>query len=370
MKLRKFAALALGATLVMGLSACSSTTTEDESTDLGTEAPVEVTGLIGISLPTQSLERWNKDATSLTASLTELGFTTTVQYADNKADTQISQIQEMITKEAKVLVIAAVDGNALAPVLQTAADADITVIAYDRLMSGSNVDYYAAFDTYKVGQLQGEFIVEALKLETAAGPFSIEPFAGPSDDANAEAFFAGAWDILLPYIKSGKLVAQSGMAPASTKDWASIAIQGWSADRTRSTMESRLTSYTDGAKVDVVLSPNDSMATGITEALEAVGYTPGTNWPIITGYGGDIASVKNILADKQSMTLWKDTSALSAQVATMIDQILREQTVDVNDKSNQIPSYLLAPEVIVKNTVESILVEKGYYTKDQLGLAD
>ncbi|NMR19284.1 multiple monosaccharide ABC transporter substrate-binding protein [Cellulomonas fimi] len=332
--------------------------------------------LVGIAMPTKSLERWNRDGAYLEELLQDAGYETTLQYADNKVDQQITQIQNMINQGANILVIASIEGEALAPVLEEAASNDVTVIAYDRLINGTeNVDYYATFDNYKVGQLQGEFVVEALDLENAAGPFNLEPFAGSPDDNNAKFFFSGAWDVLKPYVDEGKLVVPSGKAPASNDEWASIGIQGWGSDSAQAEMENRLNSfYGGGEKVDVVLSPNDSLALGIAQALEGAGYTPGSDWPVLTGQDADNANVLNMLAGKQSMTVWKDTRTLGDRVATMIDEILAGGDVEVNDTETYdngtkvVPTYLLPPVVVTSDNVEEQLVESGFYSADDLGL--
>ena len=359
--------------LVIGLSACSQ---ERDAADEPTgDAAVEDT-LIGIAMPTKSLERWNRDGAHLEELLKEAGYETTLQYADNKVDQQITQLENMINQGAKVLVIASIDGTALAPVLEQAATNDVKVIAYDRLINDTpNVDYYATFDNEKVGTLQGEFIVDALDLENAAGPFNLEPFAGSPDDNNAKFFFSGAWDVLLPYVESGKLVVPSGKSPASNDDWASIGIQGWGSDTAQAEMENRLNSfYGGGQKVNVVLSPNDSLALGIAQALEGAGYAPGPEYPVLTGQDADQANVLNMLAGKQSMSVWKDTRALGDQVATMVQQIVDGETVDVNDEETYdngnkvVPTYLLDPKVVTPDTVESVLVESGFYEASDLGL--
>jgi putative multiple sugar transport system substrate-binding protein len=332
--------------------------------------------VVGIAMPTKSLERWNRDGANLEERLQEAGYETTLQYADNKVDQQITQLQNMINQEADILVVAAIEGTALAPVLQTAADRDITVIAYDRLINDSpNVDYYATFDNYQVGQLQGQFIEEQLDLASGAGPFNLEPFAGSPDDNNAKFFFSGAWDVLKPYVDSGQLVVPSGKAPASNDDWQSIGIQGWGSDTAQAEMQNRLNSfYSGGTQVDVVLSPNDSLALGISQALEGAGYSPGTNWPVLTGQDADNANVLNVLADKQSMTVWKDTRELAERAATMVEQIAAGDTVEVNDEETYdngvkvVPTYLLDPQVVTKDTVEELLVESDFYSAEDLGL--
>ncbi|WP_448062145.1 multiple monosaccharide ABC transporter substrate-binding protein [Cellulomonas hominis] len=370
------AALAGVALLAAGLTACSSEreTTPEETSGSG-GAAVAGGELIGIAMPTKSLERWNKDGAHLEELLEDAGYETTLQYADNKVDQQITQIQNMINLDPAVLVIASIDGTALGPVLQQAADAGIKIVAYDRLINETeNVDYYATFDNYKVGQLQGEFIVDALDLDNAAGPFNLEPFAGSPDDNNAKFFFSGAWDVLSPYVESGKLVVPSGKAPASNDDWASIGIQGWLSDTAQSEMQNRLNSFYGSDKVDVVLSPNDSLALGIEQALESSGYAVGTDWPIVTGQDADQANVVNMLAGRQSMTVWKDTRTLGDQVATMVDQIVKGETVTVNDEETYdngvkvVPTYLLPPQVVTADTVQSALVDSGFYKASDLGL--
>ncbi len=375
MQLKKLAIGLVGAALALSMAACAQN--RDDSGTKPAGANTAAGGLIGIAMPTQSLERWNNDGAHLVEVLQGMGYTTNLQFADNKVDQQISQIQNMINQSPKVLVVASIDGTALGPVLKTAADKGIKVIAYDRLINGTaNVDYYATFDNELVGKLQGQYIEDQLDLKNAAGPFNLEPFSGSPDDNNAKFFFSGAWDVLQPYVTSGKLVVPSGKAPASDDDWASIGIQGWDSAKAQSEMQNRLNSfYTGDKKVDVVLSPNDSLALGIEQALDGAGYTVGGNWPIVTGQDADLANVKNMLAGKQSMTVWKDTRTLGDQVAKMVDQIVKGETVETNDTTSynngvkNVPSYLLQPEVVTKDTVESTLVAKGFYTKEQLGLA-
>jgi putative multiple sugar transport system substrate-binding protein len=378
-KLKAVAAFAGAALLLTGVSACSQerdggTDTGDTTETDGAEAPEDT--LVGIAMPTRSLERWNKDGSNLDSLLRDLGYETTLQYADNEVDQQISQIQNMVNDGADVLVIASIDGTALAPVLAEAKAQDITIIAYDRLINGTeDVDYYATFDNYSVGQMQGQFIEETLGLADGEGPFNLEPFAGSPDDNNAKFFFSGAWDVLLPYVEGGQLVVPSGKSPASNDDWATIGILGWGSDDAQDEMTNRLNSfYAGGEQLDVVLSPNDSLALGIAQALEGAGYTPGEDWPVLTGQDGDQANVLNIIAGKQSMTVWKDTRTLAAQVAVMVEQIVNGDAVDVNDESTYdngvkvVPTFLLPPLVVTVDTIESSLIESGFYAAEDLGL--
>jgi len=378
MKLKKLAMAGIGVALALSLAACGGPANDPPPAPPTTgDAPTAPAagGLIGISMPTTTLERWNNDGAHLKKLLEDAGYQTDLEFADNKTDVQISQLQNMINNGAKALVIAAIDGTVLGPVLQTAADGGVVIIAYDRLIKGTpNVDYYATFDNYMVGQYQGKFLEEQMGLASGKGPFNLEPFAGSPDDSNAGYFFAGAWDVLRPYFDSGQLVAQSGKAPANNDGWQAIGIQAWNTATAQSEMENRLNSfYTGGKKVDAVLSPNDSLALGIAQALEGAGYQPGVDHPLLTGQDGDVANVKNILAGRQSMTVWKDTRNLGDQVAKMIDQIFSGATVDVNDTETYhndvkiVPSFLLPPKVITADTVQE-MIDAGFLTAAEVGL--
>ena len=369
---KRILALAATGAVALSLAACADTST----TAGGDGAAASADCNVGISMPTRSLERWINDGEQLKSLLEDAGCTADLQYADNKTDLQISQIQNQVAGGAKILVVAAVDGKVLAPVLAEAAGQDAMVIAYDRLINGTeNVDYYATFDNYKVGTLQGQYIEEQLGLADGAGPFNLEPFAGSPDDNNAKFFFSGAWDVLLPYVESGQLVVPSGKSPSSNDDWASIGIQGWISASAQSEMDNRLSSFYSGSeKVDVALSPNDSLAIGIIASLKSAGYTPGESYPIITGQDADKANVLAVLDGEQSMTVWKDTRTLGKQVFDMIQQIAAGEDVTVNDTKTYdngekvVPSFLLDPEVVVKDDVQTKLIDSGFTKAADVGL--
>jgi len=370
---KKLMALAVVGGLAASLAACSS----GGSTDAGSTDGASVADCnVGISMPTRSLERWINDGEGLQKQLTDAGCTVDLQYADNKTEQQISQIQNQVAGGSKILVVAAIDGETLGPVLADAKKQDITVIAYDRLINGTpDVDYYATFDNYKVGQLQGQYIEEQLGLKDGKGPYNFEPFAGSPDDNNAGFFFHGAWDVLQPYVDNGQLVIPSGKNPQGEDGWKSIGILGWGSDDAQAEMDNRLSSfYSGGQKVDVVLSPNDSLALGIEASLKSAGYTAGEGYPVITGQDADKANVEAILNDLQSMTVWKDTRELGKRVFEMIQSISAGEEVEVNDTETYdngvkvVPSYLLDPEVVVKDDVQSKLIDSGFLKASDVGL--
>ncbi|SIT66818.1 putative multiple sugar transport system substrate-binding protein [Microbacterium sp. RU33B] len=337
-------------------------------------------GLIGVAMPTKSSERWIQDGNAVKAALEEAGYQVDLQYAEDDIPTQVSQIENMITKGAEALIVASIDGTTLTEVLQTAADSEIPVIAYDRLlMDTENVDYYATFDNELVGNQQAWTLLNGLGLTeldgtpidgAPEGPFNIELFAGSLDDNNAFFFFNGAMDVLNPYIEDGTLVVKSGQT-----DIEQAATLRWDGEEAQSRLENIITAnYSDGTKINAVLSPYDGISRGIIGALTDAGYSVGDEWPIISGQDAEVDSVKAILSGEQFATIFKDTRELAKVAAGMAIAALNGDTVEVNDEETYdnnvktVPSYLLAPVQVVKDNVESALVDTGYWTKADLGL--
>ncbi|WNG47095.1 sugar ABC transporter substrate-binding protein [Archangium minus] len=344
-------AVAMGALALM-LGAC----TKDKAT-------------IGVSMPTKSSARWIDDGNNMVKALEAKGYKVDLQYAEDDIPNQLAQIENMLTKGAKVLVIAAIDGTTLSNALQQAADQGIKVIAYDRLIRDSkNVDYYATFDNFQVGVLQGGYIEKALGLKEGKGPFNIELFGGSPDDNNAFFFYNGAMSVLEPYIQSGKLVVRSGqvgMDKVSTLRWDGAVAQA--------RMDNLLSAYYADKRVDAVLSPYDGLSIGILSSLKGVGYgTPKQPMPIVTGQDAEVPSVKSILAREQTSTVFKDTRELARVTANMVDALLTGKTVEVNDTQTYnngvkiVPSYLLKPVSIDATNWKQVLVDGGYYKESQL----
>ena len=332
------------------------------------EAPAaEATGTkVGVSMPTKDLQRWNQDGANMEAELKAAGYEVDLQYASNDVQTQVSQIENMINSGCNVLVIAAIDGSSLGEPLDMAKAAGIPVIAYDRLIMNSDaVSYYATFDNYMVGTKQGEYIEQALDLPNAEGPFNMEITAGDPGDNNAGFFYQGAMDVLQKYIDEGKINVVSGQ----TK-FEEVATAQWSTEAAQSRAENILSSnYADGTQLDIWLCSNDSTSMGVQNALEA-NYTG--KYPVITGQDCDKANVKNMIAGKQSMSIFKDTRTLASQVVKMVGQILSGETVDVNDTETYdngtgvIPSYLCEPVFADVNNYKELLIDSGYYTEADL----
>ena len=235
---------------------------------LAAPATADDKGLIGISMPTKSSARWIADGDNMVKVFTEKGYTTDLQYAEDDIPNQLAQIENMIAKGVKVLVIAAIDGTTLSQALQQAADSGIKVIAYDRLIRDSgNVDYYATFDNFQVGVLQATTLTDALGVKDGKGPFNIELFGGSPDDNNAFFFYDGAMSVLQPYIDSGKLVVQSGQTGMDK-----VGTLRWDGAVAQARMDNLLSAYYADKRVDAVLSPYDGLSIGILSSLKGVGY--------------------------------------------------------------------------------------------------
>ncbi len=326
-------------------------------------------GTIGVSMPTKSSARWISDGDSMVKVLKEKGYKTDLQYAEDDIPNQLAQVENMITKQVKVLVIAAIDGTTLSDALQKAADKGIKVIAYDRLIKGSkNVDYYATFDNFQVGVLQASSIVDKLGLKQGKGPFNIELFGGSPDDNNAFFFYDGALSVLKPYLDSGKLVVRSkqmGMDKVGTLRWDGAVAQA--------RMDNLLSAFYGNARVDAVLSPYDGLSIGILSSLKGVGYgAPKQPMPVVTGQDAEVPSVKSMLRGEQSSTVFKDTRELAKVTANMIDAMLSGKKPEINDTKTYnngvkiVPSYLLKPVSVDASNWKEVLIGSGYYKESQI----
>jgi len=334
-----------------------------------TGAQAQQKGTVGVSMPTKSSARWIDDGNNMVKALKERGYNVDLQYAEDDIPNQLAQIENMITKGSKALVIAAIDGTTLADALQQAKNAGIKVIAYDRLIRNSpNVDYYATFDNFQVGVLQGSYIEQALGLKEGKGPFNIELFGGSPDDNNAYFFYNGAMSVLEPYIKSGKLVVRSGQTGMDK-----VATLRWDGATAQARMDNLLSAFYSKERVDAVLSPYDGLSIGIISSLRGVGYGSGNQkMPVITGQDAEIPSMKSILAGQQTSTIFKDTRELAKVAAEMVDAMLSGRPVQVNDTKTYengvkvVPAQLLKPVSVDATNWKQILVDSGYYKESQI----
>ena len=332
---------------------------------------------VGIAMPTKSLERWNRDGEYLKEQFEEKGYSVQLKYSDNDVEQQNNDIANMIADGVDILIIAAIDGESLTQTLADAKDAEIPVIAYDRLiMETDAVSYYVSFDNYTVGVLQAQFVIDTLELdlEDTEKTYNIEFTAGDPADNNAGYFFSGAYDTLEPYIEAGILNVPSGKT-----DFLQVSTEKWSTATALANFQNTLASfYSDGTVLDIALCSNDSTALGVAQAIET-DYA-GDNTPIVTGQDGDIANLQNIVDGKQTMTVYKnvsDEAAVTLVVSEAIlageepgEELLEDLDVDCAFDTESydngeaiIPSYLLVPWTVTAENLDD-LVETGLYEWD------
>ena len=371
--MKKILSIFLATLMMFSLVACGSSSTQAPQTEAAAETKADSAPAttpapagkvrIGVAMPTKDLQRWVQDGDNMKAELEKAGYEVDLQYAANDVQTQVGQIENMITSNPKVLVIASIDGSALVNPLNMAKEAGIPVISYDRLLMNSDaVTYYATFDNYLVGKKQGEYLEEYLYLKEGAGPFNIEFVTGDPGDNNCNYFFGGAMDVLQKYLDNGQLVCKSGQTDKNT-----VSTVNWSAEESQKRMENILAShYADGTTLHAVMCSNDSTALGVENAL-AANYTGA--YPIITGQDCDKPNVKNIVEGKQAMSVFKDTRTLASKVVTMVDAIVKGGTPEINDTTTYdngahvVPSYLCEPVVVTEENYKEILLDSGYYTE-------
>lgn len=380
MKMKKLLALVMALVMVFSLASCggSGSTVSGSEGSTASDTP-DASGegkTVGISMPTKSLERWNRDGTYLKEEFEKAGYKVELTYSDNDVTQQNNDISNLIANKIDLLIVAAIDGEALTQVLGEAKDANIPVIAYDRLIMNTDaISYYVSFDNYTVGTLQGQYVVDTLNLAEAGDKtYNIEFTAGDPADNNARYFFNGAMDVLKPFIDAGTLKVVSGQT-----DFEQVATAQWNTDTALARMQNVLASYySDGTVLDAVVCSNDSTALGVAQAITS-DYA-GDNSPIITGQDGDIANLRNIVDGIQTMTVYKNVANEAVATLELSKAILAGETpagelaeglpiecaFDTESYDNGtgiIPSYLLVPTVINIDNLQD-LVDTGLYAWD------
>ena len=380
--MKKYLALLLALCMIVALAACGQAAAPAAAPAApAEEAPAEAAPaaegakLVGISMPTKSLERWNRDGSYLKSQFEAAGYQVELTYSDNDAVQQNNDIANMIADGVKVLIITAIDSDSLSQTLADAEAAGIQVIAYDRLINNAKLAYYVSFDNYTVGVLQAQYVIDALDLENAGDKvYNIEFTAGDPADTNAAYFFNGAKDTLQKYLDAGTLNVVSGQT-----EFEQVATPSWSTENALNRFQNILASYyADGTVLDIALCSNDSTALGVAQAITS-DYA-GSNAPIVTGQDGDIANLKNIVDGVQTMTVYKNVSDEAGVTLVVAQELLAGNTPDASTCAKfsadaafdtetydnglgPVPSFLLVPYSIDAGNLQ-LLVDTGNYKWD------
>lgn len=370
--MKKFLALLLALVMTLSLVACGGGDTPSNNENSDNDGAQTV----GISMPTKSLERWNRDGSYLKEQFEKAGYNVLLTYSDNDNNQQNNDIANMLAENIDLLIVAAIDGEALAQTLADAKDQNVPVIAYDRMITNSDaVNYYVSFDNYTVGVLQAQYVIDKLDLANAGDKtYNIEFTAGDPADNNAGFFFNGAYDTLKTYIDAGTLKIPSGKTT-----FEQVATPAWSTDTAMENFQNTLASYySDGTVLDIALCSNDSTAMGVAKAITS-DYA-GSNTPLVTGQDGDIANLQNIVDGVQTMTVYKNVADEAGVTLVLAQALLAGETIDASlcskfaveaacnttDYSNgttAATSFLLVPYSIDAENLQ-LLVDTGNYAWD------
>jgi D-xylose transport system substrate-binding protein len=353
---RGLAVAGLSALLLSFAAACAS---EDSNTGPGAGGVSVDQGFkIGMLLPESKTTRYETfDRPLMEAKLKQLCPKCEVLYQNADQDTakQQSQAESMLTQDVKVLILDAVDAKAAEGIVNSAKGKNVPVVAYDRLASGP-VDYYVSFDNKKVGEVQGQALLDALSKGGDPKRGSIVMINGSPTDPNAADFKAGAHSVL-----DGKVTVG---AEYDTPDW--------SPDKAQDQMNAAI-STVGKDKIIGVYAANDGTGGGAIAAMKGAGFA---TIPFTTGQDAELAAIQRIISGEQGMTVYKaikpeaEIAAEMAIAAATGKQYTGQQTVMKNNGSKDVPSVLLTPVSVTKETVKDTVIKDNFYTAAQICTAD
>ncbi len=367
--------LALLASMI--LAACGAQTPAAAPTaapaagEAATTAPASSTLAVGIILPTRDETRWTQDEARFKEALDAAGYQVEILFSEKDSAKEKANVESLLTKGIKVLIITPVDGTAAASSAAAARAAGVKVISYDRLIRETDaVDYYVTFDSLAVGAQQAQYLVD--NATGTGNPLYL--YAGAASDNNAFIFFQGAWNVLQPKIADGTFVIKNSSEAIAlqakvdlTRDeQAKIISQvttDWAPATAKTLAESNLTVAQAADKGDVfILAPNDDTA-------RAIGDTFATDKDVtsflITGQDAAPASVQYIIDGKQSMTVFKDVRTLVADAITAAVSLLEDKApaAEGSYENGVIDVPAIQSEVVTVNqaNVKALLFDSGYY---------
>lgn len=370
--------VAMAATMLMGCGAKEpvqndvNTNKVEKSEEAVVDNTAASTIQVGIVLPTKDEPRWLQDQAQFESILGDAGFTNQVLFSQGSSATEKTNVETLIAKDIEVLIICAQDGAAASAAVEAAKNAGVTVIAYDRLITGTeSVDYYVTFDSFAVGAAQGQYLVDNAP-EGSGIPLYL--YAGAATDNNAFIFFEGAWSVLQPKIADGTFVIANSTEAEALSDKAELTrdelgtiigqiTTDWDFNVAKSKAEAHLTKAGVEAKGDVlVLAPNDGTARSIADVFatdkDVTSY-------VITGQDSELASVQYVIDGKQSMTVFKDTRTLAADSVAMAVAILSNKVPETDttyyNEAKDVPAKQTDIVVVTKDNVKEALIDSGYY---------
>jgi len=367
-----FAVISMLFIIATVLTACGTpTTAAPKATSVPATIAPASTLAVGIVLPTKDEPRWIQDQTRFQDALKAAGYSVEILFSQGDSAKEKANVEALITKGIKVLIICPQDGNAAAAAVEAAQKAGVKVISYDRLITNTAaVDFYVTFDSIAVGAKQAQYLVD--KKPAKGSPLYL--YAGAASDNNAFLFFEGAWNVLQPKIADGtfviknssEAVALQGKAKLTRDEMAKIIGQvttNWDFNTAKSKAEANLTAAKDADKGNVfILAPNDGTARAIADAFATDKKV--TSF-VVTGQDAEKASVQYIIDGKQSMTVFKDVRTLVKDSIAMAVALLKGEkpatTGSYNNGKIDVPAKQSEVISVDKANVKAALIDSGYY---------
>ena len=339
----------------------------DVTNDTDTSGKVDV----GIVLPTKDEPRWVQDETRFTEALKDTEYSVEILFSQGLSAKEKENVEALITKGIKVLIICPHDGDGAAAAAEAARKEGVKVISYDRLITGTDaIDYYVTFDSVSVGEAQGQYLID--KASGEGNPLYL--YAGAASDNNAFLFFEGAWNVLQPKIVDGTFVIKNSSEAVALQDKPTLTREemskiigqvttNWDFNDAKNKAESHLTAASAGDKGDVfILAPNDGTARSIADTFAA---DTDVKSYVITGQDAEKASIQYIIDGKQTMTVFKDVRTLVKDSMDMAIELLKGETPvttgSYNNKTIDVKAKQTEVIVVDQSNVKEALIDSGYY---------
>jgi len=311
--------------------------------------------LIGLSMDTLKEERWQGDRDMFVKRAAELGADVEYLSANSDDTRQIKDVETLLTKRVDALVIIPHDGAACAKAVELARDAGVPVLAYDRLITGCELDVYMTFDNVKVGELQGRFLADA--LAATPGKKRLLRIYGSKTDNNALLFKQGQDNIIEPLVKSGAVEVVH-------EDWA----QDWKPENAKKIANAAITKSGAGAgslPFDAILASNDGTAGGAIQALTEEGLAGKV---LVTGQDAELAACQRIVAGTQSMTIYKPLKTLASQAAETAVRLAQRRPIiaraELDNGRVKVPSIFLEVISVTKGNLRETVIADGFHKEE------
>ncbi len=309
---------------------------------------------IGLSLDTLKEARWASDRDAFKARAAELGAEVVVLSANSDDNRQVQDVASLITSQVDVIVIVPHDGKAMAKGVQLAHAAGIPVVAYDRLITDSDVDLYVTFDNRRVGALQAEYILQQAPNRSKERPLRLVRIYGSKTDNNAFMFKAGQDAVLERAIADGTVVVLH-------EDWA----DDWKPENAKRIMNAALTK--SGTEIDAVLASNDGTATGAIQALREEGVAGRV---VVTGQDAELVACQRIVGGEQAMTIYKPVEALARRATEVAVKLATGKPIIARDATNNgeidVPSIFHDVVTVTKSNIDETVIADGFHTRAEI----